>query len=67
MLAIAVTLPSVTALIWLVRLEGRVNANEAAQDRLARDVTYIRNRIDSAIGVAGHIHRRQEDGDDDRS
>lgn len=58
--AIAVIVPSVTALVWLLRLEGRVNTTETVTKGLREDVTYIRDRIDAAIGVS-HTHRRADD------
>jgi hypothetical protein len=61
--AVAVIVPSVTALVWLLRLEGRVNTNEFATNGLRKDVTYIRNRIDQAIG--GHSHSRHDDSQGD--
>lgn len=46
----------VGAVIWLIRLEGRVNTNEAlhatlkdSHDELKDDVRYIRERIDTAL------------------
>lgn len=35
--------------IWLIRLEGRVNTNEALHGALKEDVRYIRERIDRAL------------------
>lgn len=60
--AMAIVVPTVTALVWLLRLEGRVNTNEFATNSLRKDVTYIRNRIDQAIG--GHSHSRRDDDQD---
>lgn len=44
------------AVVWLIRLEGRVNTNEAlhgtlkeGHDELKDDVRYIRERIDTAL------------------
>lgn len=37
------------ALVWLIRLEGRVNTAIALQEKLTSDVEYIRERIDSAL------------------
>jgi hypothetical protein len=48
-LALAVGLPTVGGLIWLIRIEGRVNMNERLINDLAADVTYIRDRIDAAL------------------
>jgi len=65
--AVAILVPSVTALVWLLRLEGRITTNEFATAGLRKDVTYIRDRIDQAIGGEGR-HRRYDDaGPDDRS
>jgi hypothetical protein len=50
--AVAVAVPVIGALVWLVRLEGRVNNNETITSALRADVTYIRNRIDAALN--GH-------------
>lgn len=40
---------AVGVVIWLIRLEGRVNMQSALQDRLSADVAYIRARIDDAL------------------
>jgi len=48
-LAVAVGVPAVGGVIWLVRLEGRVNVNEALHKELKDDVSYIRERIDTAL------------------
>lgn len=40
-------------IVWLVRLEGRVNTNEALHQALREDLTYIRDRIDSALNGHG--------------
>jgi hypothetical protein len=37
------------ALVWLIRLEGRINTNESMTEKLAEDITYIRQRIDAAL------------------
>lgn len=57
-LSIAALIASV--LIWLVRLEGRVNAqdlqlgNAAAQNQQIReDLQYIRQRLDDALDARG--------------
>ncbi len=42
----------ITALIWLIRLEGRVNTQQALIDGVKEDVRYIRRRIDQALN--GH-------------
>lgn len=35
--------------IWLIRLEGRVNVQQALHQTLKDDVQYIRERIDAAL------------------
>ncbi len=42
----------VPAVVWLIRLEGRVNVQSELQKKLTEDVTYIRARIDRALN--GH-------------
>ena len=61
--ALAIVVPMVAVLVWLIRLEGRVNTNDVVVARLQTDVTYIRGRIDKAIN--GHSHSRRGDGQDD--
>lgn len=39
----------VGGLVWLIRLEGRVNTQEALHRELKEDVQYIRDRIDAAL------------------
>lgn len=46
---IAIAVPTVGAIVWLVRLEGRVNMGEASVTELRDDVRYIRERIDRAL------------------
>ena len=55
------TVTVVGAIVWLVRLEGRVNGHdrEHAQhkerhDDMRSDIAYIRQRIDSALGQSRH-------------
>lgn len=45
----AIVLPVLGAIIWLIRLEGRVNTSEKRFDDLKDDVKYIRERIDNAL------------------
>lgn len=65
--AIAIVVPSVTALVWLIRLEGRINTHDVIASELRKDITYIRSRIDQAIGNGnvGHAHSRHTDGKDE--
>jgi hypothetical protein len=54
--AIAAVSGFVTAIVWLVRLEGRVNGHDREHrqhqerhDEMRADVAYIRERIDRAV------------------
>lgn len=54
--ALTVALSFIGGIVWLIRLEGRVNTNEALHatlkenhDELKDDVRYIRERIDRAL------------------
>jgi hypothetical protein len=48
--AVAVGVPLVGVVVWLVRLEGRINTNEALQTQMRDDVRYIKERIDRVLG-----------------
>lgn len=52
----ALATPAVVVVIWLIRLEGRVNTNQAVNaanyGELKDDIRYIRDRIDRALN--GH-------------
>jgi hypothetical protein len=53
-LAAVIAAPLVTFVIWLLRLEGRINVHEANICTIQEDLRYIRGRIDEAInGHAG--------------
>jgi hypothetical protein len=43
---------AIGVVVWLVRLEGRLNAQGDLYAQLRNDVTYIRDRIDQALN--GH-------------
>lgn len=52
----AVIIPMVGAIVWLVRIEGRVNGHDAQHvqhqkrhEELRTDIAYIRDRIDHAL------------------
>lgn len=47
---IALGVPAIGVVVWLVRLEGRINTNEALQKNVLEEVRYIRDRIDKAWG-----------------
>ena len=48
----ALVIPAIGVIVWLVRLEGRVNTAEQRFTDLKDDVQYIRDRIDKALN--GH-------------
>lgn len=50
--ALVVGVPAISVVVWLLRLEGRVNTQDALQSQMRADVTYIRERIDRALN--GH-------------
>ena len=58
--AAAIVVPVITALAWLLRLEGRVSTNEIVTKGLSEDVTYIRERIDQALDRRSHNRERSE-------
>jgi len=39
----------VAGLVWLIRLEGRINLNESVTKALSEDIQYVRARIDRAL------------------
>lgn len=47
--AVALAGTAVGVIVWLVRLEGRINTNEALQKTVLEEVQYIRQRIDRAL------------------
>ena len=47
-LAVPMIASVVGGLVWLLRLEGRVNLHESLHNRMAADLAYIRERIDHA-------------------
>ena len=42
-------IPVVGVIVWFVRLEGRVNTQDAIMKEFREDLAYIRQRIDRAI------------------
>lgn len=55
-LVMGIGVPAVGLIVWLVRLEGRINGHDiqhkqAAErhDEMRQDISYIRNRIDAAL------------------
>lgn len=56
----ALMVPAITVLVWLVRLEGRVNTNEALQKTVLDEVLYIRQRIDRALNHDPHPDRHED-------
>ena len=41
--------PLVMGLVWLIRLEGRVNTSALLLEAVRADLAYIRGRIDDAV------------------
>jgi hypothetical protein len=62
---VAVGTLAVGALVWLIRLEGRVNLNERLTTDLSEDVKYIRDRIDLAINGTRKSWWRSSPSSDD--
>lgn len=50
---LAVGLPAIGVVIWLIRLEGRVNTQDTINKQVRDDLTYIRGRIDKALNGHG--------------
>lgn len=48
---VAVAGPAVGAIVWLLRLEGRVNAHDRELTDVKDDIRYIRERIDRALEI----------------
>jgi len=42
-----------TVLVWLIRLEGRVNTQDAQFQQMRDDLHYVRERIDKALNGYG--------------
>jgi hypothetical protein len=51
---LAVAVPAAAVLVWLIRLEGRVNTHEALNRQMRDDIGYIRSRIDKALNGYEH-------------
>jgi hypothetical protein len=45
----AMAVPAIGVIVWLIRLEGRINVTEALQKKMSEDVAYIRARIDRVL------------------
>jgi hypothetical protein len=48
----SVSAMAVAVVVWLIRLEGRINTQDVLHTALKEDVRYIRDRIDRALN--GH-------------
>lgn len=53
-LAVVVVPSVIGAVVWLVRLEGRINTSDHRLSDLKDDVSYIRERIDHALNGRRH-------------
>lgn len=47
---IAVSVPTVGAIVWLVRLEGRINVGDSRQTDIIGRLARIENKLDKANG-----------------
>jgi hypothetical protein len=50
--ALALAVSAVGVVVWLVRLEGRINKSEGRLEDMNEHLKYIRQRIDAALN--GH-------------
>lgn len=48
--AAAVAVPVVSVIVWLVRLEGRINLSEARHADIKEDLTEIRHDVKKILG-----------------
>lgn len=51
--SVALAVPAVGVIVWLVRLEGRIDKQAALNEALREDLAYVRSRIDAALN--GHL------------
>jgi hypothetical protein len=58
---ITVLIPLVAVIVWLVRMEGRINSTEQSQKTMAMDLLYVRNRIDRALNGRSAIRRDDDE------
>jgi hypothetical protein len=50
-LLLGLAVPAVGVVVWLIRLEGRIDKNEALQKDMKDDLVYIRDRVDTIAGM----------------
>lgn len=50
----AVVVPIVLGLSWLLRLEGRINLQDARYAEIKESLSYIRERLDRALNGRDH-------------
>jgi hypothetical protein len=46
---VAIVVPTVTVIVWLVKQEGRISSHDREIGDVKGDVRYIRERIDRAL------------------
>jgi hypothetical protein len=46
----AIVIPSVGAIFWLARLEGRINVNDVRHEEIVRRLTRIELKVDQLNG-----------------
>jgi hypothetical protein len=47
---VAIAVPSVGAIVWLVRLEGRINVNDSRHDDIIGRLARIETKLDRSNG-----------------
>jgi hypothetical protein len=51
----AAAVPVVGVIVWLIRLEGRINLQDARYEEIKDSLVYIRDRLDRALnGIDTH-------------
>jgi hypothetical protein len=48
-LALGMGIPAIGVIVWLVRLEGRVNGHDLLLKDIREDLAYIRARLDALV------------------
>lgn len=51
---LALAVPVAGVIVWLIRLEGRINLQDARYSEIKESLSYIRARLDSALNGRDH-------------
>jgi len=54
MTGLTIAIPAIGALVWLIRLEGRLNLNERRTDDLHEDISEIKKDIKTLLRINGN-------------